>query len=378
MKIKKFKVEEWMNEFENDASYNIAETCVDSVSINELFELAGKNEREFFEVFNSKRLTYGAILGLTSFKEGICKLYKTIKTDEVITTHGATGANHLVLYSLVEPGDHVISVMPTYQQLYSIPESFGAHVDILHLKKENKFLPDIDALRKSVSEKTKVICINNPNNPTGALIPSDILKEIVKIAREADSYILCDEVYRSLNQEDIYTESIADLYEKGISVSSMSKVFSLAGVRLGWIATHDKALMESCLSHRDYNMISCGMFDEAIASIALEKADILLDRSKKIVRNNLKILDEWIKTQPHCSYIKPKAGTIALLYYDIEMGSREFCTRLLKETGAFLTPGECFEQEYCARIGYACEPEELKSGLAALGTFIEKITEKNK
>ena len=160
----------------------------------------------------------------------------------------------------VEPGDRVISIMPTYQQLYSIPESFGADLKLLHLSEKNGFLPDLDELRALAVPGTKMICINNPNNPTGALMTKDMLMQIVEIAKSVGAYVMCDEVYRHLTQDDVWSESIVDLYDKGISVSSMSKVFSLAGIRLGWIATHDKSVIKSCLSHRDYNLVSCGIF----------------------------------------------------------------------------------------------------------------------
>lgn len=369
MKIDAFKVEEWMNEYENDAIYNIAETCVDSISMDELFEITGVDKEQFLKDFTARRLTYGAIEGSAPYKKGICGLYRTIKPEHICSTHGAAGANHLVLYSIVKAGDRVISVLPTYQQLYSIPESFGADVQILPLKKENGFLPDLEELRKMAIPGTKVICINNPNNPTGALMPTEMLKEIAEIAQEVGAYVLCDEVYRHLNQDASYVDSIADLYEKGISVSSMSKVFSLAGIRLGWVATKDEAVMKACLSHRDYSIISCGMLDEAIASIALEHADILLKRNIGMVKKNLAILDQWISEHPGYSYVKPQAGTTALVYYPGNMKSRDFCMKLFKETGAFVTPGECFEQEHCFRIGYASEEQVLRDGLAALARF---------
>lgn len=365
-------VEEWMNNYENDAVYNIAETCVDSVSIDELFEITGENKQAFFDCFCDRRMTYGAIWGAKEFKDGICSLYKTIEPKDVVSTHGASGANHLAFYSLVEPGDEVISIMPTYQQLYSIPESFGAVVKIMNLKKDNGYLVDVDELKSLISPKTKIICINNPNNPTGALMPKTELEEIAAAAKTVGAYVLCDEVYRWLGQTDEYPESIADLYEKGISISSMSKVFSLAGLRLGWIASRDRAFMESCLIHRDYNTVSCGLFDEAIAAIALKHKDKLLLRNKAFVRRNLAVLDAWVQTQPHITYVKPKAGTTALLFYDFDMPSDEFCRLLLKETGAFLTPGVCFEQGNSLRIGYACETEDLKNGLKKLAMFIKQ------
>ena len=370
MKIKPFAVEEWMNAWEVGAKYNIAETCVDSISMNELFELTGEDKTEFLNRLCARRLSYGDIEGLPEFRKGVCGLYKTLNIENIVPTHGASGANHHVFYSLISPGDRVVSIMPTYQQLYSIPESYGADVQILHLSKENNYLPDLEKLRRLVKPKTKMICINNPNNPTGALMSEQLLREIVEIARSADAWILCDEVYRHLSQEDDWCPSIVDLYEKGISVSSMSKVFSLAGLRLGWIATHDMSVVKSCLSHRDYNLVSCGVFDEMLAAAALKHSDKLLERSRKIVRENLKILDDWVGSEPHVSYVKPKAGTTALVYYALDIPSYEFCEEMYKKTGAFVTPGDCFEVPHSMRIGYAYGKQDLIDGLKAISEYI--------
>ena len=374
MKIKPFAVEEWMNAWEVGAKYNIAETCVDSISMNELFELTGEDKTEFLNRLCARRLSYGDIEGLPEFRKGVCGLYKTLNIENIVPTHGASGANHHVFYSLISPGDRVVSIMPTYQQLYSIPESYGADVQILHLSKENNYLPDLEKLRRLVTPKTKMICINNPNNPTGALMSEQILREIVEIARSADAWILCDEVYRHLSQEDGWCPSIVDLYEKGISVSSMSKVFSLAGLRLGWIATHDMSVVKSCLSHRDYNLVSCGVFDEMLAAAALKHRDKLLERSRKIVRENLQILDDWVGSEPHVSYVKPKAGTTALVYYDLDISSYEFCEEMYKKTSAFVTPGDCFEVPHSMRIGYAYGKQDLIDGLKAISEYIAMKT----
>ena len=373
MNIKPFAVEEWMNEYETGARYNIAETCVDSVSLDELFALTGESKDEFLSRFCATRLTYGDIWGSDALREGVCRLYRTVRPDEVVLTHGAAGANHHVFCSLISAGDRVVSIMPTYQQLYSIPEAIGADVAIMHLKQENHYLPDLDELKALVTPGTKMVCINNPNNPTGALMSRELLEQIIEIARGVDAYVLCDEVYRHLTQADGWCESVADLYEKGISVSSMSKVFSLAGIRMGWIATHDKAAVKAFLSHRDYNLISCGMFDDAVASLALRHSDEVIRRNQAIVRENLAILDEWVQAHPHFYYTKPQAGTTALVYYDYDIPSYEFCERLYHGTGSFVTPGDCFEQPHSMRIGYACDAQTLKDGLAALADLAETL-----
>lgn len=373
MKIKPFLVEEWMNEYEVGARYNIAETCVDSVSVDELFALTGEDRDTFLNDFCARRLTYGDIFGAPEFKAGICSLYRGITPDQIVPTHGAAGANHHIFYSLVEPDDRVISIMPTYQQLYSIPESFGADVQILPLTNDNGFLPDLDALRRLAVPGTKMICVNNPNNPTGALMPEETLRAVVEIAKEVGAYVLCDEVYRSLTQEEGYQTSIVELYDKGISVSSMSKVFSLAGLRLGWIATKAPEVIASCLTHRDYNLISCGLFDEALAAVALRHADVLLCRNRGIVRENLAILDDWVSKESHIRYTKPQAGTTALLYYDFDIPSYDFCKQMYEKTGAFVTPGDCFEQPKSVRIGYACDKQTLVDGLAAFSEFLHSL-----
>ena len=177
-------------------------------------------------------------------------------------------------------------------------------------------------------------------------------------------------VYRHLTQEEGYCPSIVDLYEKGISVSSMSKVFSLAGVRLGWIASKDERVLEECRIHRDYDLISCGMLDEAVAALALKHADKLLERNRGIVRENLAILDAWVQREPHLSYVKPQAGTTALVSYDLDVPSYDFCREMYHATGAFVTPGDCFEQERSMRIGYACNRETLQKGLEAVSTYL--------
>lgn len=376
MNIKPFAVEEWMNAYETGAKYNIAETCVDSISLDDLFELSGTDKDAFLNKLCARRLTYGAIEGSSDLKEGIASLYRTMAPQEIVPTHGASGGNHHVFYSLINPGDKVISIMPSYQQLYSIPASLGADVKIMHLKKENGYLPDVDELKKLAEGGVKMICLNNPNNPTGALIPEEILQKVIRIARDFDAYLLVDEVYRHLIQSDDWQPSIVDMYEKGISTSSMSKVFSLAGVRLGWIATHDKDALKQMWSHRDYNLISCGMIDDAIAALALKAKEAILKRNKKIIRENLAVLDEWIEKEPRLSYVKPEAGTTALVYYDFPVDSYTLCRQMYDACGAFVTPGDCFDEPCSMRIGYAADRDTLEKGLKAMSTFFRSLETK--
>lgn len=373
MKIKTFKVEQWMNKYENDAIYNLAETCIDSLTLKELLNLGGKNFEEYMISLGDIRMTYSHIYGSPKLLKGIASLFQNVKTEQIIPTHGAIGANHQVLITILEPGDSMVSVAPTYQQHYSIPESMGTKVNILKLLPENNFLPDLQELKKMVNSNTKLITINNPNNPSGSLIPVELLKQIVDIAKSVDAYVLSDEVYRGITEDGSYMPSIVDLYEKGISVGSMSKTFSLAGLRLGWIVSKDEKIINLCRERRDYDTISCGVLDDIFAALALENKDAILERNRKIVMKNRALLEQWVSSEPRVSYVKPVAGNTALIYYNLDMHSYEFCEKLLKETGVFYTPGECFDLDYCFRIGYAFDSKTLMEGLEKTSEFISNL-----
>jgi len=373
MKIKTFKVEQWMNEYEDDAIYNLAETCIDSLTVGELLELAGKDPDAYLNDLKDLRLTYGHIYGSPDLLNGIASLYESVKPQDIIPTHGAVGANNMVITTLVEPTDNVISVMPTYQQHYSIPESIGAEVRILQLRPENAFLPDLEELRSLVDENTKMITVNNPDNPTGSWIPRDVMEEVVAIASSVGAYLVSDEVYRGISEGGSYMHSVCDLYEKGISVGSMSKVFSLAGLRLGWIVCRDPQVIEAIRERRDYDTISCGKLDDLLASLALAHKEQIFARNAKILHDNREILDRWVNETEDVWYVKPQAGTTALVYYKKDIPSYELCERLMKEKGLMFTPGSCFELENCVRIGYAFDPELLKTGLEIFAEFLKTL-----
>ena len=372
MKITPFAVEQWMNEYETKCRYNLAETCVASLTVAELLDLAGARETLFDELLPLK-MTYGAIEGSERLRTAISRLYDRQAPGNVLITHGAAGANALVYQALVSAGDRVVSILPTYQQHYSIPESLGSDVRRLQLRRENGYLPDPAELRRLVTPRTRLIALTNPNNPTGSLMDRSCLEEIVRIADSVGAYVLGDEVYRGTAQRlDELTPSIVDLYPRGISIGSMSKAFSLAGFRLGWIcATPD--VLRAAEVHRDYNTISVGMIDDLLAAIALEHQDKILARSRSIVRQNLATLERWIQAEPGVSYVKPEAGTVCLLEYGLDMPSREFCLRLLEETGVLFTPGSAFELEGCVRIGYANSHDVLEDGLRETSRFLRGL-----
>lgn len=372
MKIKEFGVEIWMNEYEDACELNLAETCVDSLTIGGLLDLCDKRETVLEDLL-PMRMTYGAIKGSDRLRDNICELYTAQHRENIIVTHGTISANSLIYETLVSPGSRVISVLPTYQQHYSIPESAGADLQILRLHEKNAFLPDLGDLRDLATRETSLIAINNPNNPTGSLMDESFLMEIAEIARACNAYVLCDEVYRGMDQHgDGFTTSMADLYEKGISTAGLSKTYSLAGLRLGWIAGPEN-LIDAVSVHRDYNTISVGMINDYFACLALENREQILQRNQDISRTNLGILDDWVRRESLISYVKPRSGTTAFLKINLNISSHDFCVQLLDTTGVLLTPGSTFEMEGWVRVGYANATDILQTGLSRVSRFLAEI-----
>jgi aspartate/methionine/tyrosine aminotransferase len=372
MRIREFGVETWMNRWETRCRHNLAETCVDSVTVGELASLAGTTPDALADELASMRLGYGAIEGSERLRAAIAALYETAAPGDVLVTHGAIGANHLVYEALVEPGDVVVSITPTYQQHTAIPESLGAEVRELRLREADGWLPDLRELER-LADGARLIALVNPHNPTGSLLDGAAVDAIVTIAREQGAWILADEVYRGLDQEgDGTSPSFVDRYERTIGVGSMSKAFSLAGLRLGWI-TAPREVLEPVGRHRDYSVISVGMVDDLLAAMALEASEAMLARNRGIVRGNLALLDAWIAEEPRMSYVKPRSGTTAFLRYDAPMGSEAFCSALLEAEGVLLVPGAAFDMEGYLRIGYANDPEVLVAGLERFSAFLGSL-----
>ena len=372
MRIRDFGVETWMNRWETRCRYNLAETCVESLTVDALLGLAGLDRGALLEQLLPMRLTYGAIEGTERLRAAIAALYETAAPGDVLVTPGAIGANHLVYEALVEPGDVVVSIVPTYQQHTSIPESLGAEVRLLRLREERGWLPDLDELR-SVAAGAKVIDLVNPNNPTGSLLDPAALREIAAIARLDGAWIVADEVYRGTDQEGGGTSpSLVDLYDRAVGIGSMSKAFSLAGLRLGWVVAPADVLA-GVTRHRDYSVISVGMVDDLLASIALEARGALLARNRAIVRENLATLDAWVTREPMISYVKPRSGTTALLRYDVDVPSEALCLGLLEAEGVLFTPGSAMDVESFLRIGYANNPAILREGLERTSAFLATL-----
>ncbi|KAK3396330.1 pyridoxal phosphate-dependent transferase [Sordaria brevicollis] len=420
VKITPFEVEQWMDRYETTPGVlNVAETCCASISITDLISLnTSPDSSSQHPLQLSKKLTYGDILGSETLRSRVASLLnrdlnlysseeqEPLTAENIIITQGAIAANFLVFYTLVEPGDHVISVYPTYQQLYSVPESLGAEVSLWKLKAENGYVPDVEELKGLVKENTKLLVLNNPNNPTGATIPTTTLQSILNFCSARNITILSDEVYSPLfhslsTQSSPAPPSILSLPPSSpsgteedksktcttISTGSMSKAFALAGLRLGWIASRSSSFLRAIASARDYTAISVSQLDDQVASYALGPTVLpaLLERNMNLARTNLELLTEFVegKYSKVCSWVRPTAGTTALVRFrnmrkgGVPVDDAALVLDVLEKTKVLFMPGSpCFglgaDFKGCVRIGYACETEVLQQGLKLLGHYVDE------
>lgn len=378
-----------MDKHETTAKNNIAETCVASISLETLKSLSEDKESDIWST--STKLTYGAIRGSDRLRGNLANLYsakKPFQAENILITPGAIAANLISFYGLIGKGDHVICHYPTYQQLYEIPRSLGAEVDYWKAREDKKWQLDIDDLKPLIRPTTKMIIINNPHNPTGAIIAKQTLDALVEIAEEHGLIIHSDEVYRPLFHSispgaPEFPPSILSLpYAKTIATGSLSKAYSLAGIRVGWIASRSTKIIEVCAQARDYTTISVGQLDDQIAAFALSPSCVhgLLHRNIQLAKVNLEILEKFVENHRWaCEWIKPVAGTTAFIKFS-QMGSEindvAFCEALMEQTGVMLVPGSrCFgdgvDFKGFVRFGFCCETPVLEEGLEKLAKFMK-------
>lgn len=373
MKIDDFVLENWLNpacDSEKNKIY-LGGSCVSPMTVEEMFEVTGQDLKEFLEDFRKMDLGYPRFEGTPRTKKALAKLYKTVSPDDIILVHGGTGANNTVVFSLLEPEkDNIISIMPNYQQFHSIPKSIGVEVRDVDLKAEAGYKLNLDDVRKAVDKNTKAIMFTNPNNPTGSLLSLDEMKELIQIAESVGAWIVCDEMYRGLADE--YMPSFADMFEKAIVTCSSSKIYSMAGTRVGWIVCKDADMRKNIFNHRSYDAICGGVFDEWIFAIALENVDKIFERSRKIVNSNKAIIDKWLDGHKYLKQYAKAYGTTYLIHYNLDIDAEKFCDELLDRKNVLVCHGDCFYIPHSFRMSLS-HGDHLEEGLKLIDEFIDEL-----
>ncbi|MGZ8502543.1 MAG: aminotransferase class I/II-fold pyridoxal phosphate-dependent enzyme [Candidatus Limnocylindrales bacterium] len=371
MRIADFALERYFARWEFNARYLLCASDVEAYPMAGLLSLADDETRALWDDLH---LGYPESTGHPLLRREIASLYETLEADDVLTFAGAEEAVFCLMNVLTGPGDHAVVTWPGYQSLYEVARANGADVTLHELREGNGWALDLDLLRRQLTPATRLIVVNLPHNPTGMLADRVTFDGLVALADEAGAYLLVDEVYRGLEVDPLTRlPAGADVLSRGLSLGVMSKSFALAGLRIGWLATRDRALLERLAAFKDYTTICSSAPSEILAIVALRARERVLARSRAIVAVNLERLDEFFDAWPdRFSWVRPAAGSIGFPRLTVP-GVRidDWAAQLVEAEGVLLLPGSQFGHPgNHFRIGFG--RTNLPEALARLEAFAEQ------
>ena len=338
MKFPSFDLERIQSIYENSVEINLTESGIEPLSLKELM-----NPKELEELLNLP-LGYGYTQGTPLLRQRISNLYEGGDENNILVTSGSSEAIFLSALLTVSKDDRVVMMTPNYLSFNGVAEALGADVDYVPLLKKEKWEWDLDCLDEAVSDKTKVISVCNPNNPTGSVLNLEQMLKIVEIAGRVGAYLLVDEVYIGAELGSKHTKSFLGMYEKTIVTSGLSKSYAHPGLRIGWIVS-GKRFVEEAWAIKDYTTIASSSLSQHIATKVLEPETIskLRSRTKVLLNKNLETLSDWILPYSnHLSFLKPDAGGFAFVEYDMDVNSTDLVHDIRKNEGVFIVPGDSF------------------------------------
>lgn len=376
MKVETFTLERWMSTWEVKVDYDIAESGIYPMTVNELLDLLPTAERDqTLARLLDLRLGYTEARGTQQLRETIAATYASVSADEVLVTTGAIEANYLLFNSLLDAGDRVVAVYPAYQQLYAVAKAIGCDVALWKLKEEDGFRFALDELERLVTPATKLIVVNTPHNPTGAILAAEDLERVYRLAESVGAYVLSDEAYRWLDLPggEPLAPPMRELGTTAISVGTLSKPFGLPGLRIGWIAATEE-IIRRCWATRDYISLSPARLSDALADVALRLRNPIVARNHEIVAANLVTADRWFAEHADLvSWTRPRAGLLALMRYHLEIPSLELSNKLAAEYSVMLAPGSAFGFEGYLRIGIGQTPRIFEEGLSRTAACLKQL-----
>lgn len=343
MKLAPFKLEEWWKKYEFCTEYLLCASDPESWTIPELLDMADPASRKLWD---NLQLGYTESPGHPILREEIAaQVYSTLQAEQILTMAGAEEGIYCAMQCLLSPGDHVIVPIPCYESLEAIPRALGAEVTAIPLSAKKNWKLDLEDVKQALRPNTKLICMNFPHNPTGALLHADVYRGMIEIARERGIYIFCDEVYY-FNEIDEKKRlpPIADGYEKGISLCAMTKSFGLAGLRIGWLASRDMGFMEKAAAYKLYLSICNSAPSEILSIIALRAKNKVLKRNRDIMLHNLELLDRFFeRNRKLVRWVRPESGTCAFVELLLPISIDVLVEELAAKAGLLIMPGSIFE-----------------------------------
>ena len=373
MKIEPFAMERLQSIWENRVAWNLSESGVHPLRVEELADTPEDRAALF-----AQELGYTQTNGTFDLRTAIAAMYPAASADHIEVTNGGSEANCVALWHLVEPGDEVVMMLPNYMQAPGLCRALGAIVQPWPLaggEEEGRWRPDLDLLARLVSDRTRVVFICNPNNPTGARATAAELDEICRIAGRCGAWVVSDEIYRGAELDGVETATAWGRYARVIVTSGLSKAYGLPGLRIGW-AVAPPEVAQTLWGVHDYTSIAPGAVSDRLARIALAPArrERLIARTRGILRANYPTVKRWIDGRaPRLSHVPPEAGAIAFVRYRHAINSSTLIERLRDEQSLLVVPGDHFGMDGYLRIGFGSDPAHLIAALERLGALLDRV-----
>jgi aspartate/methionine/tyrosine aminotransferase len=370
-----FRLETYFSKWEFRARFNLAGSDVESVSLHDLLALADDAGRD---AWNRLHLGYTETFGSPALRGAIAEKYERIAPDQILCFAGAQEGIFCAMQALLSPDDHAVVVVPNYQSLEEVPLS-TCDVSGVAMREDGEPVLDIDALEAALRANTRLIVMNFPNNPTGKTLDRVTFDRIIELARLRGIYLFSDEVYRGLEHDPArILPAAADRYERALSLGVMSKSYGLPGLRIGWIACQDVALLQRMERVKHYLSICNAGPSEVLATIALRSSEAILDRNRSLVRANVALVREFMQRHADLfGWSEPHGGCIAFPRYLGAEGVDAFCTAAVEESGVLLLPNEVYRSKLAPvpsdrfRIGFG--RRNLPEALAQLELHLATV-----
>jgi aspartate/methionine/tyrosine aminotransferase len=367
-----FNLEYTQSIWEQKVDFNLTESGVHPIRLDQLL---GENGELVAELLGTE-INYPHVNGNPELRQNIANLYPGAGIENVLVTVGAAEANNIIMQTLMRPGDELLTQKPTYMQVWGLARNAGNAVRSFSMDPDCGWALDLDELAAGVSDKTRIIAVVNPNNPTGYIMTEAEMDAIVAAADSVGAWILADEVYRGAERlRDEETSSFFGRYDKVVSLGSMSKAYALPGLRIGWIVGPADVVDDIWRRH-EYTTITASMLSNILATHALSP-DVrprLLQRTREYIRNGFPVLETWMNSQEGLfTYTPPQASAVAFIRYDLDINSTELMERLCRDASVFVGAGDSFGMDHHLRIAFGQEREVLAEAFSRIEKTLKTI-----
>ena len=367
-----FEIERMMSKNEMEVEFNLSESGVHPMTLKELLS----DNPDYINTLLDTEINYAHANGIPLLRETIAAMYTNAASENVLVTVGAIEANFNTITSLLAPGDEIAIMLPNYMQIWGVAKNHNCKINTFRLREESGWGLDIDELARAVTNKTKLVAICNPNNPTGHILTGKEMAAVVAAADRVGAWILADEVYSGAERStDTQTPSFYGTYDKVIAIGSMSKAYGLPGLRIGW-AIGPVNIIDEIWKRHEYTSLSATMIANKLAAIALsaQVRPRIIKRTRNYIRKGFPVLKEWMDSHENTfSIVPPQAGAIAFVRYNLDINSTEFIYRLIREKSVLIVPGDHFGMDKFFRISYGLPHDHLLKGLNRIHDLIVQI-----